>query len=370
MWARSRQPIVLELSAPYTSGAVTFTVNDINITFSVIPTASLEGWHIQATGKSTVYKIVKHNAGEASAVIDSSFVNDSGSYVYRAFRVDYDIQPVYMYIDSLTDRVDFREGGSALTASLTHGSYTPANLVAHVVTKIAAAGTASWTGAYDTVLQQFSVTSSVTAAMLGSTGNNSRRSAMSLLGYDQRDYTAATSFTSSYTPNSISRLIEPLKIFGASCDKPYIRSTDPIKMQEDWPMSLVEQRVPSRFCRISEDGAGAISIRFNAYPKDKTKVVVDWIPVPRDLQDNAASFPRIPRSDIDVLIHGAAAFIAFDKEDTKFDTFMKLVGSGLAAMQKKNRALLMRTGEAFAQITPRADLADNQRRLRYGYTSD
>lgn len=367
VWARSRQPIVLELQPVYNLGSCTFTATDVNILFSTAPSASLEGWHIQVNGKPTVYKIVKHNAGESAAVIDSGFVDDSGGYIFRAFKLDYDIQPAYLYVDNLTDKVDFREGGSTLTASLTHGAYTPANLIAHFVARVGSAGTASWTGAYDSVLQQNIVTSSVTAAMLGASGANKRRSALPLLGYDQLDYTAATSFTSSYTPNSVSRLIEPLKIFSSNCGEPFIRSTDPIKMQEDYPMSLTEQRVPDRFCRISEDPAGGISVRFNAYPQYRTKVVIDWIPVPKDLQDNAASFPRIPRSDIDVLIHGAAAFIAFDKEDTKFDAFMKLVGSGLQAMQKKNRALLMRTGENFAQIVPRADM-EGFRNLRYGYT--
>lgn len=367
-WARSKHPIVLELEPAYVLGSVTFTVNDVNITFSEAPSVSVEGWHIQANGKPTVYRITKHNAGEQAAQIDSSFVDTSGAYTYRAMKLDYQIQPVYMYVDSSNDRIDFREtAATVLTASLTHGAYTPANLVAHVVARLGATGTATWTGAYDSVSQAFSVTSSVTSVLFGVTGANRKRSTMPLIGLDQTDQTAS-SFTSVYIPNAISRLIEPFKIFQQSCDEPFIRSTDPIRMQEDYPISMTEQRVPNRFCRVQEDNSGRITVRFNSYPQYKTKVMIDWIPVPHDLQDNVASFPLIPRGDVDTLIHGAAAFIAFDKEDTKFDAFMKLVGSGLQAMQKKNRALLNRTGEYFAQIIPRQDYIGPKKVLRYGYT--
>jgi hypothetical protein len=368
VWARSKHPIVLELEPAYTTGAITMTVNDINGTLTVAPTASLEGWHFQVNGKPTVYKIMKHTAGDTTIVLDSSFVNDTGAYLFRAFKLDYEITPAYLYIDSSNDKLDFKEEAVTLTASMTHGAYTPSNLVAHAVAQLNSPGTATWTGAYDSVLRQISITASVTAGMLGVSGNNKLRSTMTILGLDSLDYTAATSFTSSYASNSVSRLIEPLKIFSGETTEPFIRSTDPIKMQEDYPMSMCEQRVPERFCRISEDNTGTLVIRFSSYPQFKMKAILDWIPVPRDLQDNAASYPRIPRTDVDVLIHGAAAYIAFDKEDSKFDTLMKLVNTGLQAMQKKNRSLLNRTGEYFAQIIPRTDLAANAKRLNYGYT--
>ena len=367
-WARSKHPIVLELLAPYTTGTITCTVNDVNITFSSAPSVSLEGWHIQVSGKPTVYRITKHTAADTSAQIDSSFVNDTGAYNFRAFKIDYEIMPTYMYVDNSNDRLDFKgTAASTFTASLTHGAYTPANLIAHALTQLNAGSTVSWTGAYDTVARTFNMTANVASVLYGASGSNKHRSAMRLLGLDATDQTAS-SFTSAYTPNAVSRLIEPLKIFISSCDEPFIRSTDPIKMQEDYPISMIEQRTPDRFCRIEEDTAGRLVIRFNAYPQFKMKVQVDWIPVPRDLQDNAASFPLLPRGDIDVLIHGAAAYIAFDKEDTKFDAFLKLVGSGLQAMQKKNRSLLNRTGENFAGIVPRTDYTKTHKVLRYGYT--
>lgn len=374
VWARSKNSIVLELEPAYVTGAVTCVVDDVNIVFSSAPSASVEGWHFQVTGKPTVYKITKHNAGDTAAQIDSSFVDVSGAYGFRVFKLDYEITPAYLYVGSSNDRIYFQETSSAtLTASLTHGAYTPSNLIAHIVAQVDATGANTYSGTWDSVLKQNLISRTSTTAgtlfnLLGATGNSGRRSGLTTIGFDKLDYTGATTYTSSYTPNSISRLIEPFKIFTDKCQEPFIYSSDPIKMQEDHPVASVKEKVPDRFTRITEENDGTVWVRFNAYPKYKTKVQIDWIPTPIDLQDNAASYPQIPRSDIDVLIHGAAAYIAFDKEDTKWEGLLNLCKAGLQAMQKKNRALLLRTGEYFGQIVPRTDLSDQYRKFDYGYT--
>lgn len=372
VWARSRFPIVIELEPAYTTGTITATVNDVNITFSSAPSASLEGWHLQVSGRPTVYKIMKHTAADTSAQLDSSFLEDSGVYNFRAFKLDYEVIPAYVYVDNYNDKIDFQEGTAftTRTASLTHGAYTLSNLILHAAAQMDTAATSSITGGYDSVLKQNAVTCSSSFKMLGATGSNKRRSALPLLGFDRIDHTGAQTYTAAYTPNSIARLIEPFRIFSvpAGSDKEFIYSTDPIKMQEDYPISMTEQRIPDRFVRLTEENDGTVWVRFNAYPRYKTKIVMDWIPTPEDLQDNAASFPKLPRGDVDTLIHGAAAFIAFDKEDTKFDSLIKLTEAGLQSMKKKNHWLLHRTGEFFGQIVPRADLQVTPRRLNFGYT--
>lgn len=374
VWARSRFPIVLELQPAYVSGTITCTQDDINVTFSDAPSTSVEGWHFQVGGCSTVYKITQHTGGLAQAVIDSSFVDASGSYNFRVFKLDYEITPAYMYVDNSNDKIDFQEtAATTLSTTLVHGSYTPGNLLNHVIAKLGAVGTAAYGGSYDTVLQSFNVTASVSFKMLAATGPNKKRSSLPLLGFDQLDQTGAQTYTSTYTPNQVSRLIEPFKLFnfdrGLGYDsEPFIYSTDPIKMQEDYPISQTRQRVPDRFVRIMEENDGTVWVRFNAYPANKTKTLIDWIPQPIDLQDNAASVPQLPRTDIDTLIHGAAAFIAFDKEDTKWEGFVSLTKAGIEAMNKKNRSLLFHTGETFAQQVPRLDLASKRRLFNYGYT--
>lgn len=376
VWARSRFPIVLELLPPYTTGTVTCLNDDVNITFSNAPAVSIEGWHFQVAGKTTVYKFTKHIAGETNAQIDSSFIDDTGVYNFRAFKLDYEIFPTYMYIDNFNDRVDFQETASAtLSTVLTHGAYSPTALINHIAARIDATGANTYTGTWDSVLKRFMITRNSTTAgtlfnLLGATGPNNRRSALPLMGLDRLDHTGATTYTSAYTPNSISRLIEPFKIFISNdSDSEFIHSTDPVRMQEDYPLSMTDQRIPNRFTRISEENDGTVWVRFNAYPAYKIKVMIDWIPTPTDMQDNAASFPMLPRSDVDTLIHGAAAYIAFDKEDSKFDSFVSLCKAGLQSMQKKNRSILARTGEGYAQIKVRADMDVKPRNFKYGYTS-
>ncbi len=382
VWARARAPIILELEPAYTTGTITFTNDDVNFTFSSSPVDSLEGWHLQVNGKSTVYKITKHNALDSQGQLDSSFIDDSGVYNFRVFKLDYEVLPTYLYIDSKNDRIDFQETASAtLSTTLTHGAYTPLNLISHVAAQIDAAGANAYVGTWDSVLKRNMITRTTTTAgtffnMLGASGANKQRSVLPLIGFDRLDQTGNTTYTSAYTPNSISRLIEPFKIFTGSFNinypgygrDPFIYSTDPIRMQKDYPLASVREKVPDRFVRLTEENDGTVWVRFNAYPPFKTKVSIDWIPTPIDLQDNTASFPELPRSDVDTLIHGAAAYIAFDKEDNKWEGFLNLTKTALQSMQKRNRSQLFRTGDNFAQIVPRADLDYSQRRFDFGYT--
>lgn len=368
-WARSRHPINIELQPEYSTGNVTCTLGSTAVTFGTAPADSLEGWFLQVSGKSTVYKITQHSAGGATAAIDANFVNTSGGYSFRAFKLDYEILPTHVYIDDYNDKIDFQEGTAftTRTASLTHGSYTLTGIIAHAVTQMAAVSTSSITGSYNAVLKQYNVTCGSSLRLLGATGANVRISGLQTLGFDTLDYTAAQSYTSTYIPNGIGRLVEPFKVF--TNEEKRITSTDPIGMANDYPMDRARRAVPTKFTKIAELGDGTVWVRFNSYPSEKTKVQIDWTPKPIDIQDNTASVVKFPRADIDTLIHGAASFIAFDKSDSKFQTMIQLTSSGLEAMEKKNRSEMFRTGPDFAQIIPREDLAGTSNGPNYGYTS-
>ena len=370
VWARAHSPIVIELQPAYTTGYVTVIPGSNNIVLSQAPAASLEGWHFQVNGLSTVYKIMNHTAGGITAQLDSSYVDSAAITTFRSFKLDYPVFPAYLYIDNENDQLDFQEGGTiALTAPLQHGSYTPTNLAAYVATALAANGTQAYGVNYDTVANTFNVTSNGVFSLLGASGPNVRRSSIPRLGFDRLDQTGAQSYVSSYQPNQVARLIEPFKTFMTNWVRDmFCYSTDPIKMQEDYPISRIVERFPDRFCRISEDNNGIIWIRFNAYPAQVTKLQCDWIPQPIDLQNNTASVVKLPRGDVDALIHGAAAFILLDKEDSKQQTMVELCKTHLDAMKKKNHGLLNRTGQEFAQIVPRQDLDRAFRKLNYGYT--
>jgi len=159
-WARAKNPIVLELLPAYTLGSLTVVNSDINITFSTAPSVSVEGWYLQLDGYRTVYRITENSAGVASAVIDSALLQPSGSYNFRVYKLDYEIFPSYLYVDSFNDKLSFEEtSGTTLNISLTHGSYTPNGLVSHVVSKLNGSGASVYTGSYDSVLKEFTLTS-------------------------------------------------------------------------------------------------------------------------------------------------------------------------------------------------------------------
>lgn len=378
IWARHRFPMVLNLQPAYNTGAVSMTNGDFNIYFSQAPAASLEGWHFQVLATSTVYKITSHAAGSTAAQIDSAYVDSgTGLYGFRAFQLDYQVYPTLLYVDNQNDQIDFIEvnsTASSVTRSTTmpHGSYTPNNFIGTLAAQMnAASGTASYSGAFDSVARTFALTcAAVSLTLPNASGVHVRRSIWGSVGFDKLDYTGAQAYTSAYVYNRVGRLIEPFRLFTQSWynKEGYIYSDDPVKMGEDYNISLTEQRLPDRFCRLTEDPSGNIWVRFNCYPTTATKVSLDWTQHPLDLQNNTASVPALPRTDVDTLIHAAAAMILYDKSDSKWESMLNLAKTGLDAMKVKNHGALFRTGQHFGQQIPRVDMDRQYRRLRFGYT--
>lgn len=386
-WARSKHPITLNLLPPYTFGTISIVAGESVLIFSDAPAISLDGWFIQCKTQNAIYKITQHTASTNIASIDSEFIGASGTYAFRAFKLDYDLAPSYLYVSSHNDRLDFQESTfddtdpldpittiNTFVATLTHGTYSPTGLLAHMLERLNTLGASTYTGSYDPVTRKFTITSDLADgsifSMLGATGTNRHRSVLPLLGYDLLDYTAQAAYTSSFMFGGISRLVEPFKVFSQARRQMLITSNDPIGMDENFPLSQTRQMTPTQFAKIAEDNLGNITVRFNSYPSVVTKVVIDWIPIPIDLQDNDASIPLIPRKDIDCLIHGASMFILFDKEDSKWETMLNLTKAALEAMQKKNRSELFRTGENFGQIVPRQDYVAERKNMDYGYAAD
>lgn len=377
-WSRARHPMVLELLPAYVTGTITCTAGDINITFSSPPAYSVAGWYIQLndSNRSTVYRITSHEAGQDAATIDSTFLDDSGDYAFRVVKLDYELIPAYIYIDSKNDKLEFIESGTTvLTATLTHGTYTPTTLLAHILAKLEDVGTNGlYTGAYDEVSRKFTLTSTLAGgkifSLLGATGTNRKRSVLPLLGFDRLDHTGAGTYTSGYVTNGISRLVEPFRVFAGQSDSLKIFSLDNGNFEADYGMSYTSERVPEHFTKIHHENDGTVVVRFSSYPKYRTKVMIDWVPIPIDLQDNDASVPLIPRNEIDILIHGASTFILFDKEDDKWEKTLSVTDKHLQAMRKKLRSESFRTSEDYGQIVPRGDMVGGRRKFRYGYTAN
>lgn len=387
IWARAKNPLTVELLAPYSTGSLSLTSESEVGAFSAAPAVSLKDWHLQITSGNVssgtsnpeIYRIKSHTAASTAFELDSAFVgNTASAATFKAFKLDYQLLPSYLYVDTTNNKIDFFDGTAQtqLTATLTAGSYTPAQLATHVATQITAPSAAVWSGSYDTDTNLFTFTSdlsggAVRQGWLGATGTNSGKSALALLGFDVLD-TAATNtaaLTSAYVLGGISRLIEPFRVFrqwDATID-----GVDNLKMAQEYPLSDVRMGLPTKFTRLWEDFAGRIWVRFNKYTQFNTKIEIEHVPVPRDLQDNAASIPVVPRKYSDILEYGAASFILIDKENDKAATYATLAAKQLQAMRNNNRAELYKTGKNFGEIVPREDLRQSRRqRLRYGYTAD
>jgi hypothetical protein len=186
-------------------------------------------------------------------------------------------------------------------------------------------------------------------------------------GFDDEAQASASSYEGAYILGGISRMIEPIRIHGRADGAGNIQSLDPLTMQKESPLPLTAEGLPERFAKISENHEGRISVRFDRYPKDKTRIEVEYIAVPRDIKDNTASIPLIPRKFSEVLEYGTAYYLLIDKEDGKAQQYAALAKAKLSAMRRQNRAELERTSSDFGEITPRPDLMMNRSRKRLLY---
>ena len=368
-WAKARRPMILELQPKIVTGAVTVTLGSEAGSFSVGPAVSVAGWYLKVGGNEGVYRIASHTAAATAFELDGAWpLTTVTGGTFTLFKLDYDLVPSYLVIDSTNNKLDFKttSGGSVLTATLTAGSYTPSDLIAHVAAQMttAAAGPAI-TGSYSTVTKLFTVTSdgagTTTVLPMFATGTNQKQSAHVILGFDDTDLTAGLTHTSTYILGGIARLVEPIRaqrgsqteIFGIDSES-FMRNCGPL---------YVDEGTPDKFTVIKELEDGSLTVRFNAYPSDKMRIEIDHVPVPRDLKDNAGSVPRVPRKHVDVLEDAATFYIMLLKNDDRASTYAQLVQGKLMAMVNQHRGSLLRSGDAFGRTVPRLDLIRKHRRL-------
>jgi len=376
-WAQV-DPIILELQPKYDTGLIAFTNGSNDGAFSSPPADSKVGWHVRINGRAGVYKIIEHTAAAADFMIDGEYDNDTtGGSAFIVFKIDYELSPSYLIVDSTNNKLDFEETASTeLTSTLTSGSYTPAELATEIDTQLTADGASSYTITYDAVTRKFTLASDLgggggTFKLLCQSGTNQAKSAWALLGFDDEDQATAASHTSTYEQGSIARLIEPIVLHRKHYAFDDIKGLDKNRMQREYPVQDSSEGIPSRFSVIRESNEGKMIIRMNNYPAETARIEVHFIPNPRDLKDNAASIPIIPRRDIEVLEFGAAAEILEEKNDNRADRYFTRAASKLEAMVSRNRRDMQRRGQHFAQVIAREDLLiRRRRRLTYGVPTE
>lgn len=371
-WSKARSPLILELQPKYTTGTVAFIQGSEAGTFSAAPAASLKGYHITVQGKDEWFKIVSHTAGATAFEIDGAYSDTTESGLnFTAVKLDYDLIPSYIVIDETNNKLEFQEtAGTTLTATLTSGTYTPSDLCTEIKTQMeATGGTPVYTVTYSTVTRKFTIASDrggSSVFVLVGTGSNSLFSAHKTLGFDDENTTNAASVTSTYVLGGISRLVEPFRIhknLGIG-----IFGLDGETFQRDYPFATIREIQPDRFAVIKEKEDGTLTVRFNGYPIEKTRIEIEYVPIPRDLRDNSYSIPLVPRKHIDVLESAATFFLMLNKSDDRVQVYANLLYGKLKSMIAQHRGSLMRTGENFGQIVPRQDQVPGRvRRFYYGY---
>ena len=375
-WATSVRPLVLELQPKYETGTVALTLGSEAGTFSAAPSYSVAGWYLSVVGRDEVFRIASHTAGATAFELDAAYPDATvTASSFLVAKLDYELVPDYLVIDSTNNKIQFQKAASTpLTGTLTAGSYTPSALATHVASVITAAiGGPTVTGAYSAVTKFFTLTSDLAGATLFQiigNGSQAKYSAHRLLGYDDITTTSAAAQTSVYVLGGIARLVEPIKISKGTTGPGSIFGVDSETMQRDYPLRSIREGYPDRFCVLSENADGILSVRMNAFPSEKTRIEIEYIPVPHDLKDDATSVPLIPRKHSDVLEDAVAFYLAFLKSDDKAPAFAALVAGKLNAMVSQNQGSLLSTGEHYGQIIPRRDLTRRRRSRSSLFGSD
>lgn len=367
-WARAERPIIIELQPKYESGTISLTQGSEAGTLSEASAASLYGWHIRIDGRNEWFRIAAHSAGGTAIELDGAYTDATGSALgFEARKIDYELVPSYLTIDTSNNKFDFKKtaGGSLLTATLTSGVYTPAQLATHVASVVTTAASGpTITGSYSAITRLFTFVSDGAGATVFqpffATGTNQGQSVHKVMGYDDTDYSGALTYTGTYVLGGIARLIEPMRVYKANEGSIY--GIDNESFQRNYPLIMIEEGQPDRFTIIREASDGTLTVRFNRYPAEKTRVELEHIPVPRDLKDNAGSISPVPRKHVEVLKNAATAYLMMLKSDDRMQNYVALTQGKLASMISQYRGSLVRSGVNFGELIPRRDQIQRGRR--------
>jgi hypothetical protein len=358
VWAQAKNPILLTLKAAYETGTVTLTNASTSGTFSSAPSISLEGRYLAISGQNDIYRIAQHTAASTSFSLDQAYLETSGSYNYKAYKYDYEAVNDVIIIDSKNCKIDFSEGGSQLTATLTAGSYSPTTLCTEIDTQMTAAGAQSYTVSFNSITRKFTIAQGgATFSLLFATGTNAYISACGVLGFDQEDQTAALTYSSSRALSGICRIPKPLTVYRSSGlaakDDNKVFQIDDNSFLRNYPLGRSYLGLPDKFCVSEMSRDGLLTLRFNSSVNEDTRVEVPYIPVPASLVDNVNCFPLVPGSFSDFLIYAAAHFIQMDKSDAKATDSLQKAQAQLKALIAFNRQGSQLAGNSVGRLTPR-----------------
>jgi len=380
IWARSKRPAVLTLLPAVEDGTVTLTKGSTVGTFSSAPTDSQEGRYLKIEARDEYFRIRTHAAGGTAFEIDQEYTEDTGTFNFRSIRLEYELSDDLVVVDSTNNKIDFQEAASTpLVAILTAGVYSTSEIATELKTQLEISGAATYTITFDSLTRKFTTVAATPTILefLNATGANKDRAFLvKELNYSVKDLTGALTYTSEIALNAISRLIRPMTVYRdteintfflegthlqgrrphtAISSRGKIFSVGLATMLNNYPLVQLAQGVPDRFAETEERDNGVSSVRFNRYPDRETRIEVDYLPTPLDLQDNATSIPLVPRAYRLYLVHAATYFLMLEKSDNKASTELQLTQAKLRALVNHNRSELGITGNNYARLIPRRD---------------
>lgn len=149
------------------------------------------------TGATAITTLTVKPNSEESAI---SVFNSDPAYWY----LDWEHSAWEADIDSSNNKIDFNEGGSALVATLTSGTYTLAELLAEVKTQLESAGAGTYTLSADAD-NKITVSSTANFELMPKTGSNRHSGILNVLGFfkDTGLSTSVTGKAVEYLPRRI-----------------------------------------------------------------------------------------------------------------------------------------------------------------------
>ncbi len=170
----------------------------------------------------------------------------------------------------------------------------------------------------------------------------------------QTDYTLTAP---SEFPGGILRLAGAFDVHrrqtGDSDDEGKIHVIDAITLKKMWPIHCIREGIPTRAAVMIESD-GVLTVRFNMYVDELTRVEVPYIPVPATL-DKSGGNPILPFNFRDGLVFIAAAWLCPEKNDDRAADYLDKGKAILMSMVKAKKKTLTHTSKHFGRLIPRLD---------------
>lgn len=133
-----------------------------------------------------------------------------------------------------------------------------------------------------------------------------------------------------------------------------ISGVDERSLHTNYPFWSCRQEIPRIFAEVKERD-GIKTVRFNAYPRERTIVRMVYIPVPNDLVDDDANIPPLPREFRAFLVAAATYDIMMDKDDTRADSYAAIAVASLKSLVRAERKEVDHTSSRRGELIPRPE---------------